>query len=188
MGRRKRHPHQFSSEKRAKTAGSGELDCSSEESVVGLLNAININMHPRDKIIPPCVTPNKIDDGPEGNVDGVIKETVINDSVFSQTALYRISKPLIEHLQKLINDLMLIGYGGAKHTEKKWGQKGTKQFILHIFSRINTLFELSTTVPTSVVDTIMVDSVVNYLSSLQVSRTNFTAISQNTHIRFFGII
>lgn len=142
--------HQFSFEKkRAKTAGSGELDCSSEESVVGLLNAININMHPGDKIIPLCITPNKIDDGPEGNVGGVIKETVINDSIFSQTALYRTSKPLIEHLQKSINDLMLIGYGGAKHTEKKWGQKRTEQFILHIFSRIKTLFEISTTVPTS---------------------------------------
>ena len=93
---KKTYPINSPLKKRAKAAGSGELDCSSEESVVGLLNAININMHPGDKIIPPCVTPNKIDDGPEGNVGGAIKETVINDSIFSQTALYKTSKPLIE--------------------------------------------------------------------------------------------
>ena len=45
---KKTYPINSPLKKRAKAAGSGELDCSSEESVVGLLNAININMHPGD--------------------------------------------------------------------------------------------------------------------------------------------
>ena len=101
-----------------KTAGSGELDSSSIESLVGLQSGIDIHLT-GVKILPPCVTPDKIDDEVEVNVGGVVKETVINDSIFTQTALYRTSKPLIDHLQKSINDLMLIGYGGAIHAEKK---------------------------------------------------------------------
>jgi hypothetical protein len=168
--------------KRAKTAGSDELDCLSKESVIGLQNGINIP-HLGDKMLPPCVSPDKIDDETEVNVGGVTKETVINDSIFSQTALYRTSKPLIEHLQKSIHELMLIGYGGSIHSEKKWGQKRTEQFISHVFIRLKTLFEIPTAVPTSGLDTIMVDSAVNYLSSLQVSGTNFTANEYlRTHI------
>ena len=150
--------------------------------MIGLQNGINIP-HLGDKMLPPCVSPDKIDDETEVNVGGVTKETVINDSIFSQTALYRTSKPLIEHLQKSIHELMLIGYGGSIHSEKKWGQKRTEQFISHVFIRIKTLFEIPTAVPTSGLDTIMVDSAVNYLSSLQVSGTNFTANEYlRTHI------
>ena len=76
----------FPQRKRTKTAGSEELGCSSEESAVGLQNGINVHIS-EDKIMPPCVTPDKIDDGTEVNVGGVIKETVIKDTVINDSTL-----------------------------------------------------------------------------------------------------
>ena len=66
---KKTYPINFSQRKRTKITGSEELGCSSEESAVGLQNGINVHIS-EDKIMPPCVTPDKIDD-----------ETEVKDSI-----------------------------------------------------------------------------------------------------------
>jgi hypothetical protein len=43
------------------------------------------------------------------------REPVITNSLFSKAALYRIAKPVIDELQKLILNLMHAGYKGAIH-------------------------------------------------------------------------
>jgi hypothetical protein len=76
--------------------------------------------------------------------------------------------------------LMHAGYKGAINPENKWGPDRTKQFINHIFARIEIFFGISNTESTSDLDTSMIDSAVSYMSSLQTSGTNFTA---NEYVR-----
>jgi hypothetical protein len=108
------------------------------------------------------------------------REPVITNSLFSKAALYRIAKPIIDELQKLILNLMHAGYKGAIHPESKWGPDRFKQFINDIVARIETVSGVSNIEPTSNLDTGMIDSAVNYISSLQTSGINFTA---NEYVR-----
>ena len=93
------------------------------------------------------------------------REPVITNSLFSKAALYRIAKPVIDELQKLILNLMHAGYKGAIHPENKWGPDRIKQFINHIAARIETVFGVSNIESTSNLETSMIDSAVSYISS-----------------------
>ena len=70
---------------------------------------------------------------------------------------------------------MQTGYGGAVHSTRKWGLNRLGQFVKHVFERLKAIFNISDADSISAIDTVMINSAVNYISSLQVSGTNFTA-------------
>ena len=108
------------------------------------------------------------------------REPVVINSIFSEAALYRTAKPVIDELQKVILNLMHAGYKKAINPENKWGPDRSKQFTNHVFARIETLLGVSNAESTSDIDGSMIDSAVSYVSSLQTSGTNFTA---NEYVR-----
>ena len=153
-----------------------EIDESNQATPSGSESQDTQNMDSRTNRDADVIISNDVVDG---NVTGA-RRPVITNSLFSKAALYRTAKPVIDELQKVILNVMHVGYKGVVNPENKWGSDRSKQFINHVFVRIETLLGVSNTESTSDLDTSMIDSAVSYISSLQTSGTNFTA---NEYVR-----
>ena len=72
-----------------------------------------------------------------------IAPTLIVDTLFSRTALYKLAKPFLEKLEQMLNILIGIDNYGTSISGNKWGQTRTDQFVNHVFSRVRSIFKVT---------------------------------------------
>lgn len=99
-------------------------------------------------------------------------EGVLNDGMFNQSTLYSLAKPLIDLINKSIEDLISKGYNGTINPRNKWGMERKRQFLEHVFRRVRLLLGVVADIDTSL-DTSMIESAIGYLQHLQMRGTNF---------------
>jgi hypothetical protein len=112
------------------------------------------------------------DDIQTGNDAGPPEETM-NDELFTQSTLYSVAKPLIDLINKSVNNLITKGHNGAVNPRNKWGMERKRQFLEHVFRRVRLLLSVAIDSTDTSLDTSMIESAIVYLQHLQMRVTNF---------------
>ena len=111
---------------------------------------------------------------PRQSVNEASKAGVYVDSLFTQSRLYEVTKPLISLIRKNISDAIARGYGGQINEDNSWSSDRISQFVEHVFSRIRSIFKIdSTDTSNSSMDTQMIERAAAYISALSKEGTNF---------------
>ena len=111
---------------------------------------------------------------PRQSVNEASKAGVYVDSLFTQSRLYEVTKPLISLIRKNISDAIARGYGGQINEDNSWSSDKISQFVEHVFSRIRSIFKIdSTDTSNSSMDTQMIERAAAYISALSKEGTNF---------------
>jgi hypothetical protein len=111
--------------------------------------------------------------------DDAAPRAILN-TLFSRTALYRVAKPLIDSLEKMLTVLIKSSNNDLSSCGNKWGQERIDQLINHVISRVRNVFGVVADESTGAIDKKMVDSAITYISTLQSGGTNF---SQNEYVK-----